>query len=208
MMLGGGGHARVLIEALLRSGASIAAVVESDPATVGGLVRSIPVIAEDDFLGRFSPDQVLLVNGIGSIKKTETRQRVFDRFKGLGYDFHSVIDPSAVVASDALLGEGAQLIAGSIIQPGSRLGSNVIVNTGGRVDHDCDIGDHVHIAPGVTLSGGVRIGAGSHIGTGSTIIQGITIGAHTIIGAGAVVVRDVKDGETVVGIPAKVIAHG
>ena len=123
--------------------------------------------------------------------------------KILGYDFSTVIHPSAVVTSDVILGEGSQGMSGEVIQPGSHIGCNTIINTRASVDHDCIIGDHVHISPGVTLSGGVDIGAGSHIGTGATLIQGISIGCGCLVAAGAVVVKDITDGEMVRGVPAR-----
>ena len=46
------------------------------------------------------------------------------------------------------------------------------------------------------------------IGSGATILCGITIGENALIGAGAVVTRDVAPGETVVGVPARVLARG
>ena len=94
-------------------------------------------------------------------------------------------------------------MAGSVIQPGSVIGRNVIINTRTSIDHDCEISDHVHVAPGVTLSGKVKIAAGAHIGTGATVIQGINIGANSMIGAGAVVVSDVAGDSKVIGVPAR-----
>ena len=95
----------------------------------------------------------------------------------------------------------AQIMAGAIIQSGTALGRDAIINTCARVDHDCRIGDHVHVAPGATLSGGVVIGAGSHIGVAAAVIQSVSIGRNCLIGAGTVVLRDVPD-ETRLVTPA------
>ena len=46
---------------------------------------------------------------------------------------------------------------------------------------------------------------GASIGSGATIMCGITIGEQAMVGAGAVVTRDVAPGETVVGVPARVV---
>ncbi len=46
---------------------------------------------------------------------------------------------------------------------------------------------------------------GASIGSGATIMCGITIGERAMVGAGAVVTRDVAPGETVVGVPARVV---
>jgi acetyltransferase-like isoleucine patch superfamily enzyme len=43
------------------------------------------------------------------------------------------------------------------------------------------------------------------IGSGAAILCGVTIGEGAMVGAGAVVTRDVAPGETVVGVPARVL---
>jgi len=206
LVIGGGGHARVLIEALLASSAVIAGVVDSDPALAMSRVLGVPVIGGDEVVGEFPPSEILLVNGLGSTGLPATRRRVFDEFRGRGYRFASVLHPSAVVASDVVLHEGAQVMAGVVIQPGASIGLNSIVNTRASVDHDCIISAHVHVAPGVTMSGGVRVGEGTHIGTAAAVIQGISIGCGCLVAAGAVVTRDIADGTKVRGVPAREFA--
>lgn len=205
IVLGAGGHAKVLIEALLASSAVIAGIVDPDPALAGIAILGVPMLGDDDVVAEFPSSEIQLVNGLGSVGLPLVRLQLFERFKALGYDFATVVHPSAIVASDVVLGEGAQIMAGAVIQPGSRIGINSIVNTRSSVDHDCIIGDHVHIAPGVTLSGGVKTGTGCHIGTGATVIQGITIGPDSVIGAGALVICDIPAKVTAFGIPAKVV---
>lgn len=205
LILGAGGHAKVLVEALLADGALIAGLLDADPARLGDNVLGVPVIGEDRTAEDFPCDAVRLVNGIGSIGLPTLRRAIFEKFSVRGYGFATVIHPSAVVASDAELGEGAQIMAGAVLQPGCHIGSNAIINTRASVDHDCTVGDHTHIAPGVTISGGVTIGSGCHVGTGATVIQGVRIGDGSVVGAGAVVTKDVAAGVTVVGVPAKVV---
>jgi sugar O-acyltransferase (sialic acid O-acetyltransferase NeuD family) len=196
-----------VIEALLASSAIVAGIVDPDPAWEGRTLLGVPVLGGDDVVLQYPRNEVRLANGIGSVGLPQKRMEVFERFEAMGFAFTLVIHPSAVVASDAEIGNGTQIMAGAVIQPGSRIGCNAIVNTKASVDHDCIIGDHVHLAPGVTLSGGVTVGAGTHIGTGATVIQGVRIGCNSLIGAGALVLRDVLEGLTVVGNPAKVVAR-
>lgn len=206
IVLGAGGHAKVLIEALLQSGAVIAGVVDPDPSLSGTSVLGVPLLGGDDVVNEFPTADIQLVNGLGSVGHPIRRQHLFEKFKGMGYTFASVTHPASVIASDVVLGEGAQIMAGAVIQPGSRIGVNSIINTCASADHDCMIGDHVHIAPGVTLSGGVTVGQASHVGTGATVIQGIVIGCQCLVAAGAVVVSNVAEKSTVKGIPARVVS--
>lgn len=115
----------------------------------------------------------------------------------------SVIHPSAIVADDAILGEGCQCMAGAIINSLVILGKQCIINTNASVDHECVLGDEVELGPGATVCGQVKIGDNSWIGAGATVLPRITIGSNVIVGAGAVVINNVADGITVVGVPAK-----
>lgn len=206
LLLGAGGHAKVLVEALLKAGELIAGIVDPDPKLVGANIFGIPVLGGDSVVSEFPSSEILLVNGLGSVGLLSKRQQLFERFKAMGYNFAIVVHPSAVIASDVGLGEGSQIMAGAVIQPGSCIGMNSIINTRASVDHDCTIYDHVHIAPGVTLSGGVAVGACSHIGTGATVIQGISINNGCLVAAGAVVTKDISDGAKVRGVPAQEFA--
>lgn len=205
IILGAGGHAKVLIDALQASSAVIAGIVDADSSLRGKSVLGVPILGGDDVISEFQSSMVQVVNGLGSTGLPVKRQQIFAKFSGMGFTFTTVVHPSAIVAPDAVLGEGAQVMAGAVIQPGSRIGTNSIINTRASVDHDCLIGDHSHIAPGVTLSGGVKVGICCHIGTGATVIQGVAIGEQCLVAAGAVVVSNVTENTTVIGIPARVV---
>ena len=85
-------------------------------------------------------------------RSDDVRDAVYRRGKAAGFAFAQVVHPSARVSGSAHLGEGAQVMAGCVIQTGANIGANSIVNTRASIDHDCTIGETVHIAPGVTLS--------------------------------------------------------
>lgn len=203
LIVGGGGHAKVLIEALRLRSVPILGILDADSAKIGREIFGIRVLGNDDIVSGYAPEALELVNAIGSIHLPKGRKKVFETFKRKGFTFTTVVHPSAVLASDVVLGEGAQIMAGAVIQPCTRIGRNTIVNTRASVDHDCLIGDHVHISPGVTLSGDVRVEDCVHIGTGATVIQGVTIGKNSLVGAGAVVVRNIPEEAQVTGVPAR-----
>jgi UDP-perosamine 4-acetyltransferase len=203
IVIGGGGHAKVLVSTLLLCRRSILGFVDLNPAALPLL--GIRCLGADAAVLLHAPGDVRLVNGVGSAASTAKRQDVYDRFTREGYYFATVIHPSAVIASEVQIEDGAQIMAGVILQSGSSVGANAIVNTGAIIDHDCVVGAHAHIAPRAVLSGGVRVGSGAHIGTGACIIQRVSIGAASVVGAGAVVIKDVPPGITTVGVPAKII---
>jgi len=201
IVVGAGGHAKVLASTLFLLGRHILGFVDSQlcrPPLLG-----ITQLGQDDAVLSFGTSRVRLANGIGSIAPGSIRRKVYEKFCDKRYLFETVVHPSAFIAPETKIEHGTQVMAGAVIQPGAALGANVIVNTGAVVDHDCLIEAHAHIAPGATLCGAVRIGTEAHIGAGATILQSVTIGSRSMVGAGAVVTRDVPSGATVVGVPAR-----
>ena len=206
IIIGGGGHAKVVADVLKLQGHFVLGYTDLD-SEKGCLPSTIPFLGNDQAIFGYQPASILLANGLGSVRSTAGRRQIFECFANAGYQFVTLVHPSAIVANDVTIQEGVQIMAGAVIQPGSRIGKNVIVNTKASLDHDCLLGDHVHVAPGVTISGGVCVGDGTHIGTGATIVQGISVGKHCLVGAGAVVVAAVKDGRVVVGVPAREVSR-
>jgi sugar O-acyltransferase (sialic acid O-acetyltransferase NeuD family) len=201
IILGAGGHAKVLIDALQQLKSPILGI--TDPRSEIQMLMGIPVLGDDDKILDYSPQDVLLVNTLGSIKNTGARRKLYDTWKTKGYHFATVVHPKAILAPDVQLAEGVQVLAGAIINTGTQIGKNSIINTGSILEHDCNIGSHIHIAPGVRIAGQVHIGDNSHIGIGSTIIQNLTIGENCLIAAGAVVVTSCQDNLLMMGVPAK-----
>lgn len=204
IIIGAGGHAKVVWDCLRLQGIKVLGMLDKCPP-LENEAPELPIIGDDSAISAYSCDAVELVNGIGSVGDTSLRTAIFYKFKNQGYTFRSIIHPSAVVAQDCELGEGVQILAGTVVGTRAKIAANTIINTGTIVEHECDIDRNVHIAPGCILSGGVHIGKGCHIGTGATIIQGISIGKNSLVGAGAVVVRDIAEGTKVLGVPAKVV---
>ncbi len=202
IILGAGGHARVLVDALMGMQAQIMGYCAPDNST-SGVFEELDYLGDDNVLGRISADEVRLVNALGSIATVENRTKLFNRFKSQGFHFANVVHPSAVIARGVYLGEGCQVMAGAVIQPGVQCGDNVIINTCSSVDHDSRVGAHTHISIGSRISGTVTVGEKVHIGAGSTVIQGISIGDSCTVAAGAVVIRNIADHESVAGVPAR-----
>ncbi|MBF0107081.1 MAG: acyltransferase [Deltaproteobacteria bacterium] len=75
------------------------------------------------------------------------------------------------------------------------------------IEDDCNLGvgcvimTHELTAKNFRV-GRVRIGRGSVIGTHAIVRSGVTIGEEVTVGFGSVVTKDVKDGDTVAGVPA------
>ena len=203
VVIGAGGHAKVLVDALQAAGAEIAGLVDRNASEAPKAVLGVSVLGDESRLAEYPPEGYDLVNAVGSVKRMQARRDVYERLREQGYEFPEIIHPKAVASHDAVIRPGAQILAGAVVGPGSVVGENAIVNTNAVVDHDCDVGAHSHVAPGATLSGSVSMGEATHIGTGASVIQGVRIGRECFVAAGAVVVRRLPDKFSARGVPAK-----
>ena len=144
----------------------------------------------------------IIGNWIIAIGDNKSRKRIA---KILGNDCYiTLIHESAIINSNVNPGEGSQILHGSVVQVGTKIGKHCIVNTAATVDHDCILNDFSFIGPTATLFVVVEIGEGTYIGAGTTVLPYIKIGKDCMIGAGSVVTKDVPDGITAYGNPIKI----
>lgn len=209
IILGGGGHARVLIESLYPSGlAENVCVLDKDRSLWGKDLLGVPVLGGDELLPELVHQGAThFVVGLGSVGDNRPRQRLFELGLSAGLIPLTIIHPAAIFSKWAKMGAGTVIFPGAVVNTDAFLGVNVIVNTGAIVEHDCVIGDHVHVATGSRLCGAVQVANGAHIGAGATIREGVSIGAGAVVGAGALVLKDVEPGTVVVGVPARFLEH-
>ena len=202
VVVGGGGHAVVLAEALALS----------DSAPIGYIApvaskMSVGVLGEwlgdDSAIPALCAEGVEFAIGVGFVDATgaERRRRILDLLGEA--QLRTVVHPAAVISPSAVLEDGVFAGAGAIVGPGAVVETAAIVNSGAIVEHDCRIGANTHIATGGRMGGGVTIGADCLIGLGAVLRQGVAIGEGAVIGAGAVVVSDVAAGAKALGVPAR-----
>jgi sugar O-acyltransferase (sialic acid O-acetyltransferase NeuD family) len=205
VILGGGGHAQVLVDSMQLSGAAIPhAILDGDRSRRGQTILGVPILGGDDLLPELVSRGVnCFTVGLGGIGDNRPRQRLFELGLSYGLEPLTVIHPTAICSQWVEIGSGSQVFPGSIINAGAKLGRNVIVNSGAIVEHDCILQDHVHVATGARLASTVEVGVGAHIGVGALVKQCLTIGEGVIVGMGAVVVKDVSPHTVVVGSPAR-----
>ncbi len=197
VVLGGGGHAKVVVSSLIACGIAVEAIVDNDEKKWGRSIFGAVIVGLNDI-----PDleKKSVVVAIGD---NRTRRRLAENTACAGWE--RVVHPHAYVHPDVSIGEGTVVFAGAVIQPGTVIGSHCIINTNAAIDHDCVIGDHVHIGPGACLAGEVSVNEGVFIGAGGVIIMGKNVGKWSVVGAGGVVTKDIPDHVTAVGVPARVI---
>ncbi|MGQ9623569.1 MAG: acetyltransferase [Candidatus Caldatribacteriaceae bacterium] len=195
-VVGGGGHAKVVLSALQAAGVRVDGILDDDPQKQGLEILGVKIIGTIAKAAEFGK-----AKGVLAIGDNCTRQLLAKKLSE--WEWLTVIHPKAYVHPTAKIGPGTVIFAGAIIQPDVSLGAHVIINTGATVDHDCVVEDFVHLAPGANLAGSVSIEEGVLIGVGAAVVPGVRVGAWTIVGAGAVVVKDLPSCVVAVGVPAK-----
>ena len=199
VIIGAGGHAKVVIEALRAAGfPTPLGLVDPHPPTPE--VLGLPVLGGDEVLERLRAEGA--ATAVVALGGNALRQRVGDRLAAMGYALPAVLHPAAQLSPSAVVEEGAVVMARACLGPDSRIGRLAIVNTNAVVEHDNLLGPAAHVAPGCALAGNVTVGERALVGVGSAVRPGIMIGADAVIGAGSAVVRDVPAGARVGGAPA------
>lgn len=195
LVVGAGGHAKVVIDAARCADFDVAGLIgqAGDPDTLLGIAvsRDPSGIDADGF--------------IAAIGDNATRARTFEAYRERGLEPISVMHPSAIIAPGVALGPGVFVAAGVIVNIDARIGANTILNTGCTVDHDCVVGEHVLVGPTASLCGGVEIGEGVLLGAGVSVTPCVRIGAWSVAGAGAAVVSNLPSHTVCAGVPARAL---
>ncbi|MBD0273018.1 MAG: acetyltransferase [Acetobacteraceae bacterium] len=202
VLVGAGGHAKVVIEVARAEGRfDIVGVV--DPRPPAERVLGVPVLGGDEVLPRLRAEGVAWA--FVALGGNAARERIGAGLRAAGFRLATLAHPSAVVMPSARVDEGVAVMARVVVSAEARVDDLAILNTGAVVEHDNLIGAAAHVAPGVALAGNVRVGARALVGVGSAVRPGVSIGEDAVVGAGSAVVADVPAGATVGGSPARAL---
>lgn len=200
VLVGGGGHCRSCVEALVSAGISIAGVLAPEgEGTFAGQSR----LGGDEWLDTAHARQHSFLVAVGQIAVSSKRAALFETIRGRGLKPATVLASSAIVSTGARIGEGSIVLHGAVVNTAALVGENCIVNTGAIIEHDARIGDHCHVSTGAIVNGGAEVGMGCVIGSGAILLQGVRVAPGVLVGAGAVVTRDITKAGTWIGIPAR-----
>ncbi|QUS39124.1 acetyltransferase [Tardiphaga alba] len=180
VLIGAGGHARVVADIIALSGGQVVAYSDTMQAEWLSAKRY-----ESDAEAADSHPDAALALGFGGVSPaTLARRRAT-----LNADWAdkrmwpNLVHPDASVARTSELGRAVQIMAGARIQPGAKIGDGAIVNTGAIVEHETTVGDGCHIAPGAIILGDCIIGEATMIGAGAVVLPGTSIASAFLLPA-------------------------
>jgi UDP-perosamine 4-acetyltransferase len=193
VLIGGGGHGRVLADLVGALGGTIFAVADPKPPLDITIFPAAQHWQYDAMIFDHPPSSLSLINGVGALPGASSRHRraIYEPFLTAGYTFPPLCHPSAVIGRRVRWAASVQVMAGAVVQGGCNLGFGAVINSRASIDHDCQLGAHTIIGPGAILCGGVNVGEGAYLGAGCTITQGVSIGAGVLIRAGTVITHDI-----------------
>ncbi|GBD36500.1 Putative acetyltransferase EpsM [bacterium HR36] len=206
LLFGSGGHARVVLDALLASERFQVVGIIDHRLPPGEAVLGVPVLGTDSDLPHIIRQFHVggFVVGIGdNWRRAQLTRRILQHSPELRP--LTVVHPAASVSRFAQLGPGTVVLPGAIVNAGAVLGAGCVLNTHSSVDHDCRLGEFVSVAPHACLGGTVTVGDYSAICLGAHVIHGVCIGCATVVGAGALVLQNLPDQVVAYGVPARIV---
>lgn len=180
ILVGAGGHAKVVVEILELRGTPPVAYADPKKPVWLDLPCEEDVL---DWLCRNTGGTIAMGIGGTTPEELSNRLKIIESLYHKGFRFEAVYHPSAHISCDARVGSGVTCMVNSVVQPGATLGTGTIINTGAIVEHDSEIGAGSHVAPGAIVLGQARVGNCCMIGAGSIVLPRSTIPSGTLVAA-------------------------
>ncbi len=154
ILLGAGGHARVVAELIsLGNEFTIAGFIDDKikPGTI--VYKDKKVLGSFTAISDFKKSAKYFIAAVGNnALREEFFETAKEYFKPL-----TLIHPFSSVAESVCIGEGTVILAGCVVSSNCKIGANTIINSMVLADHDTIIGDHCHIAQGTVLGSNVYV---------------------------------------------------
>ncbi len=197
VLLGAGGHAKSCIEVIEKSKEfKILGLVDNNKNKEDNFLN-YKILGTDKDLSEINKYCKHAFVTVGQILDYEKKYNLFNLLIENNFIIPKILSPHSVLAKNAVINKGTIVMHNVVVNASVTIGDNCIINTGSIIEHDVTIGSNTHIAPGAIINGNVVIGDNSFIGSGSIIKQGIKIGKNCLINAGVKIFSDVPDSQVI-----------
>ena len=204
LVIGAGGHARVVISILRELGQNLSpAAVYDINAKSGGKsdIMGVEVFSGEENLQRKLAGG--MKTAILAMGDNKSRRAAFEKLTQIGFEFPNLISQKATLDPTVKMGRANVICAHAHVGPLVVFGDNNLLNTRCTIEHEGQLGSHSHLAPHSVLLGRVHVGDALFLGAAAVVRQSLKIASHVTIGAGGVVVEDVIHSGVYIGVPAK-----
>lgn len=138
-----------------------------------------------------------------AIASPAVKRKVTASLEARGAEFVPVIHPTAYIGDFNRIGKGLVMYPNARITVNTTIGDFVTVLDNTSIGHDARVGDFATFCAGCGINGGVSVGSGAFFGCHVGTVPGVRIGNDAYVGLCSAVVTHVKDGERVLGNPAR-----
>jgi acetyltransferase EpsM len=170
IIIGSGGYAGVVIDAVLKIGTHNIVGLVDDFLSEGQIEHGHPILGGVSVIEKWRLEDVFIAIG-----NCRGRFDVWKRLNGYCPRLVSITHPKASIANTAYISNGCFIAAGASVGSNCRIGMMSIVNTNAVLDHDSNVGEFSHIAPNATTGSHVSIGNHCTVGMGATIASRVSI---------------------------------
>lgn len=185
------------------AGVQVEAYILDKEYIQSGLFDNLPVLPFEKCKELFPPEFYTMLLALGYKKMNQPREQKFWEAKARGYEIQSFVHPSAVISSNAKLGEGNIILEQSVIAYGVTIGRGNIIWNGCNLSHESTIGDFNYFSPGVILGGETIVRSRCFFGLNASVRGANTVEDRSLIGAGAFVNKGTESGG--VYVPARTV---
>lgn len=204
IIVGAGGLGREIHQAALETlavsgGFVIGGFLDERPdALQGSQLAQVPILGAPLAYEPAGDERLLIAIG-NAARRCELARQLGEK----GVDFGTVATPtSRVTSAVSNIGAGTFIDHYALVSCDVTVGRHVYLGSHATVGHDTVIGDCCHIGSFSFIGGEVRIGRGVTIRSHATICPGAVLEDGATVGPNSVVLKRVREGQTVMGVPA------
>jgi sugar O-acyltransferase (sialic acid O-acetyltransferase NeuD family) len=121
------------------------------------------------------------------------RRETIEALQAAGRALYTLVHPLALVAPDAVVGDGSIVAPYAIVNARARLGPGSVVNVFCSVGHDSEVGAYSVLSPYAALNGWSSVGEQCFLGTRATIFPRVHVGRQCQVDSHAYVKADTGD---------------
>ena len=203
LIVGAGGFGREVVQWALDAWPSqagrIAGFLSADADCLEERASQLPMLGDPANYEPRSGDGLVLAIGI-----PEARRRVAESLASRGGEFLTLIHPTAIVSTTAMIGVGSILCPYSIVSDSASTGRCALLNYHASLGHDASVGDYAVLSPYATLGGAAHIGDDVFLGMHASVGPGRRVGARSKISANSCALSDAAADSIIYGVPGRI----